>query len=404
MVAPLEGIRVIEVANWLAAPSAAALMADLGADVIKVEPPGGDAYRAFNLGADAIGAGGPAVNHAFELDNRGKRSITVSLNQPGGPDLVRRLAAGADVFITNLLQPRRERYGLTVEDVRAASPRVVYVSFSGYGTEGPDAARAGFDYAAFWARSGVMNLLGEPEEPPVLCRPGQGDHTAALNLLASTLAALRLRDLTGEGQVVDVTLVGTGLWTVGTDFSGALASRRQPPRHSRARPRNPLWNAYRCADGRWILLVMVQPDAYWPGFCAALGHPEWEHDRRFDTLQHRAEHTEDLTGRIAAVFDSRPSTDWPAVLDAHGLIWAPVAELPEVADDATVRALGSFEAVATNQGASYETLAAPFTIRGADVAVRGPAPSPGAHTERVLEECGLTAEEIAALAADGVFG
>ncbi|MEZ4552485.1 MAG: CoA transferase [Dehalococcoidia bacterium] len=404
MVAPLEGIRVIEVANWLAAPSAAALMADLGADVIKVEPPEGDAYRAFNLGADAIGTGGPAVNHAFELDNRGKRSITVSLGQPGAAALVRRLAATADVFITNLLQPRRERYGLTVDEVRAASPRIVYVSFSGYGTEGPDAARAGFDYAAFWARSGVMNLLGEPDEPPVLCRPGQGDHTAALNLLASTLAALRLRDLTGEGQVVDVTLVGTGLWTVGTDFSGALASRRQPPRHSRARPRNPLWNAYRCADGRWILLVMVQPDAYWTGFCAALGHPEWERDPRFDTLQQRAEHTEDLTARIAAAFASRPSAEWPAVLDARGLIWAPVAELPEVAADETVRGLGSFEAVTSVEGEAYETLGVPFTIRGADVAVRGPAPAPGADTQRVLEESGLTSEEIAGLAAGGVFG
>jgi crotonobetainyl-CoA:carnitine CoA-transferase CaiB-like acyl-CoA transferase len=403
MTAPLEGIRVVEVANWLAAPSAAALMADLGADVIKVEPPGGDAYRQFNLGIGYDGEG-PPVNHAFELDNRGKRSITVDVSQSAGAEVVHRLAASADIFITNLLQPRRERYGLAIDDIRAANDRIIYVSFSGYGTEGPDAGRAGFDYAAFWARSGVMNLLGDPDAPPILCRPGQGDHTTALNLLAATLAALRLRDMTGEGQVVDVTLVGTGLWTVGTDMSGALVSRQQPPRHNRASPPNPLWNAYRCGDGRYILLVMVQPDPYWPGFCAALGHPEWQADARYDSLQHRAEHSAELTSGIADVFAGRRFEEWGAILDAHGMIWAPVAELPEVAADPTIRSLGTFTEVTRDGGPSFETLSAPFHIRGADVAVRGPAPDPGEHTNAVLEQYGFTSEEVALLAASGVLG
>jgi crotonobetainyl-CoA:carnitine CoA-transferase CaiB-like acyl-CoA transferase len=377
-------------------------MADLGADVIKVEPPGGDAYRQYNLGAEAGDA--PPVNHAFELDNRGKRSITVELTRPGGPEVVRRLATQSDIFITNLLQPRRERFGLTVDDIRGVNDRVIYVSFSGYGTEGPDADRAGFDYAAFWARSGIMDLLGDPEAPPVLCRPGQGDHTTALNLLASTLTALRLRDMTGEGQVVDVTLVGTGLWTVGTDMSGALASRRQPPRHNRAQPPNPLWNAYRCADGRWILLVMVQPDSYWPNFCAALEHLEWEHDERYRSFAARASHSAELTRSIADVFVSRAAEAWASILDRHGLIWAPVAQLPEVAEDATLRGLGTFSQVPTGDGATFETLSAPFRVRGADIAVRGPAPAPGEHTQAVLEQFGFDAGEVARLASAGVFG
>jgi crotonobetainyl-CoA:carnitine CoA-transferase CaiB-like acyl-CoA transferase len=377
-------------------------MADLGADVVKVEPPGGDAYRQYNLGAASGEA--PAVNHAFELDNRGKRSVTVALTSPRGPEVVRRLASQADIFITNLLQPRRERFGLTAGDIRSVNDRIIYVSFSGYGTEGRDAGRAGFDYAAFWARSGVMNLLGDPEAAPVLCRPGQGDHTTALNLLASTLAALRLRDMTGEGQVVDVTLVGTGLWTVGTDMSGALASRRQPPRHNRAQPPNPLWNAYRCADGRWILLVMVQPDPYWAPFCAALDHPEWEADARFASFEARATHSAELTSAIAAAFASRTFEEWPGILDAHGLIWAPVARLPEAAEEPTLRGLGSFTEVTTGEGATFETLSAPFRIQGADIAVRGPAPTSGQHTESVLEEFGFEREEVAALATSGVFG
>jgi crotonobetainyl-CoA:carnitine CoA-transferase CaiB-like acyl-CoA transferase len=236
--APLQGIRVLEVANWLAAPSAAALMADLGADVIKVEPPGGDVFRGFvlrSLGYDFDFA----TNYAFELDNRGKRSITVALDQPGGPELVRRLAGEVDVFITNLVQARREKYGLSYEQVAALNERLIYVSFSGYGTRGPDASRPGFDYAAFWARGGIMGLMGEPPSPPPLCRGGQGDHATALNLLAAVFAALRLRDMTGEGQHVETTLQASGMWTLGSDISAALVARQQPARHVRTAPGNP---------------------------------------------------------------------------------------------------------------------------------------------------------------------
>jgi len=230
MTAPLSGIRVLEVANWLAAPAAGALLADLGADVIKVEPPGGDVFREFLLRSMGY-AHEFATNYAFQLDNRGKRSVTVALDKPGGPELVRRLAAGSDVFLTNLIQGRRLRYGLSWEDVRAVNTRILYASFSGYGTRGPDENRPGFDYAAFWARSGLMGLLGEPPSPPPLCRGGQGDHTTALNILAAVLAALRLRDQTNEAQHVEVTLQGTGMWTLaGGDLQAALLRDARPAR------------------------------------------------------------------------------------------------------------------------------------------------------------------------------
>jgi crotonobetainyl-CoA:carnitine CoA-transferase CaiB-like acyl-CoA transferase len=403
MPAPLSGIRVVEVANWLAAPSAAALMADLGAEVIKVEPPGGDAFRHLDL----RGLGYDyefQTNVAFELDNRGKQSIVVALDRPGGPELVRRLAAGADVFITNLIQSRRERYGLTVDEVCAVNRRLVYVSFSGYGTDTPDAERAGFDYSAFWARSGIMGLLGEPPSSPPLCRGGQGDHVTALNILAALLAALRLRDQTDDGQVVDVTLLGTGMWTIGTDLSAAVMARQQPRRHDRTRPANPIWNSYRCADGQWVLLVMPQPDPYWPKFCAMVGRPEWETDSKYGTLMQRMEYGAELTTQIDTIFASADLATWAQRLDAAGLVWAPVAELPDVIEDPTVDALGVFTEVEHPQFGTYETLAAPFRIRDADIAVRGPAPAVGQHTELVLDRLGLGAEEIADLATQGVFG
>ncbi|MBM3140807.1 MAG: CoA transferase [Chloroflexi bacterium] len=403
MAAPLEGITVVEVANWLAAPSAAALMADLGANVIKVEPPGGDTWRHVNLRAMGY-QHDFALNYAFEVDNRGKRSITVDLDREGGPALVRRLAEGADVFITNLTKPRRERFGLSDAAVRERNPRVVYTSLTGYGTRGPDAERAGFDYSAFWARSGIMASLEQPPAPPPLNRGGQGDHTTSLNLLAAVLAALRLRDRTGEGQYVEVTLQATGMWTIAADFSAALASGLATPRHDRTQPPNPIWNSYVTADRRWLLLVMPQPDPYWEPFCRAIGEPELAADERYDSLLKRVERSKELTTRIAARFAQHDLAYWARTLDAHRLIWAPAAELNEVASDPQVRAMGWIARIEHPTAGPYETLATPFQIRGAEIGPRGPAPAIGEHTHDVLRELGLGDHEIATLAEHGVFG
>lgn len=401
MAGPLADLRVVEVANWLAAPSAAALMADMGADVIKVEPPGGEDYRhTRNLG---FGVDFP-LNYAFELDNRGKRSVGLALDAPSSREVMERLIANADIFITNLLQPRRERFGLTNRDVRRINPRAIYVSFSGYGTEGPDAGRAGFDFAAFWARSGVMSLLQAPGQPPIICRSGQGDHTTALNLLAATLAALRLRDQTGEGQEVDVTLLGTGIWTVGSDVSHALVAGSQPAQADRSTPLNPLANVYRCADDRWVLLIMPVADAYWERFCRMLQRPQWVADPRYATLAARRQHTAELTAAIDGLFAEAALAQWAERLDRAGLIWAPMATLPEVLADPAVLQLDPFAAVTHPTAGLYRTLQAPFRIAGADIGVRGPAPEAGEHTVAVLSELGFDDVAIARLADAGALG
>ncbi len=402
MAAPLEDIRVVEVANWLAAPAAAALLRDLGADVIKVEPPGGDVFRGFPL--RSLGYEHDFdLNYAFEVDNRGKRSISIALDRPGGPELVHRLCARADVFVTNLTPPRRERYALGEERLLELNPRLVYASLSGYGTRGPDAERPGFDYAAFWARSGLMSVLGEPPSPPPLCRGGQGDHTAALNLLAAVLAALRLRDRSGEGQYVEVTLQGTGMWTLAADLSVALAVREQPARHDRQAPANPIWNSYRTRDGRWLLLVMPQPDPYWPGFCRALEWEAWIDDARYASAAGRSERTRELTASIQERFETRTLAEWGGRLDAERVIWAPVAELPDVVADVQPRETGAITRVTHPEHGSFETLDTPFELRGSDVSARGPAPGPGQHTRQILEELGVTPGEVADLQASGAL-
>lgn len=403
MQAPLEGIRVLEVANWLVAPCTAALMVDMGAQAIKVEPPGGDALRNFDmaaLGYDYDFQG----NYVFELDNRGKRSITVDLEKPGGPELVHHLAQEVDVFITNLIQSRRERYRLTPEEIHAINPTAVYASFSGYGTHGPDAARPGFDYAAFWARGGVMGALTLPNSPPPLCRPGQGDHTTTLNLLAGVLAALRLRDATGEGQLVDATLMGTGMWTVGTDLASVLVAKQQPPQHDHAAPANPLHNAYECSDGRWIQLVMPQPDRFWNAACKMLCFESWIDNELYNSIAKRKMQTLEITKKIADRFQQYDFSHWREQLDEFGLIWAPVSTLPDLIDDPQVQEMEIFTEVSHPELGNYKTLNTPFQIEGADIGVRGPAPKEGQHTTEILHELGLNDSEIATLATNGVFG
>lgn len=404
MVAPLEGIRVVEAANWLAAPSAAALMADLGADVVKIENPVGDAWRTTLMrGRKPDFDPESDVDAAYELDNRGKRGVALSLEAPGASDVVKRMVAEADIFITNLTAPRIARYDLSWDSLQLVNPRLIYVVLTGYGTRGPDNAMTAFDYSAFWSRSGIMSLIGEPDGPPMPCRPGQGDHATALNLLSGTLAALRLRDLTGEGQFVEVTLQRTGAWTIGADVATSLILEDQPPRIDRVQPGNPMFNSYETADGRWLMLVMPTGDRYWHPLCRALEQPEWSEDERFSSLMGRMQHTAELTGAMREVFSSKTLAEWTPLLNAEALTWAPVAELPEVISDPQMEAMNAWSEIDGAEG-PFRTLNTPFDIAGADVGPRGPAPKTGQHTHEVLQELGLTDDELAELAASGALG
>ena len=396
MVTPLEGIRVIEVANYVAGPSVGALLRDLGADVVKVEPPGGEVMRGVQVNA--------AVNYLFELENRGKRSVTIALDAPGGPDLLHDLLAGADVLLTNLYASRLRKYRITPEEVHARNPHIVHVSVTGYGIHGPEADRPAFDFAAFWARSGIMSLVGHPGSPPVLSRVAQGDHTTGINGVAATLAALRLRDLTGHGQVVEISLQQTGVYTIATDVARVLYDRTaRPTRMDRTAALNPLFNTYPTSDGQWLMLVHMTPDPYWPRFCRVIGLDAWADDPRYATMRDRMALAPQICAEAEARFSARPFAHWARLLDEQGLIWAPMVELAEVVDDPQLRAMHAFAPV-TGGLEEFETVSAPFLIRDADVGVRGRSPLPGEHTEAILAEAGIGPERIADLAEAGVFG
>ena len=399
MPAPLSGIRVVEVANYVAAPSTGVLLRDLGADVIKVEPPGGEVMR----GVRAASAETTGPNILFEQENRGKRSMVVGLDRPGGVELLHDVLRGADVLLTNLIEPRLRKYRLLPADVHAVNPKLIHASLTGYGIRGPESGRPAFDFAAFWARSGIMSVVGHPDTPPVLSRIAQGDHTTGVFAVAAILAALRLRDQTGEGQVVEVSLQQAGVYTIATDIVRALQERRQPPKMDRTAPSNPLFNTYQAADGQWLMLVHMTPDPYWAPFCRAIGIPEWAEDERFQTMASRARFGAFLGDAAQQRIGSEPFAYWQRVFDEHGLIWAPAVDLPGVVDDPQLRAIGAFQPIPHPAG-SFEAVGVPFSIWDADVGIRGASPELGEHTADILAEAGINPERIADLAAAGVFG
>jgi len=394
---PLDGIRILEVANWAAAPCAVAIMADMGAEVIKVEPTRGDSMRG-TLRQAVLAPGQENPDHPFQFANRGKKSIAVDLRTPEGADLVRGLAGHVDIFLTNLMATRRERFGLTPEDVFAVNPTVVYATFTGYGESGPDASKPGFDTTAFFSRGGVASVIPGPDGAPPRFRPGQGDHAAGLGLLSGVLAALRMRDRTGEGQVVEASLIATATWTLAMDLAPCLVDHRQPSHRSRYETVSHTMEAYRCADGRWVQIMMAHPDKGWRRLCLALGREDLIDHPDFATARARFAHPRMVTETLDAEFARRTLDEWAEILDEHRCIWAPVSELPEVVEDPQVRAAGAFETVHHPTAGDFETIAAPFRLPGTDMAVRGPAPEVGEHTDEVLGELlDLDHEQVAEL-------
>jgi crotonobetainyl-CoA:carnitine CoA-transferase CaiB-like acyl-CoA transferase len=398
---PLDDLVVVEIANWVAGPSATVLMADLGATVIKVEPPSGDSMR-DQLRQPRWPDGVEGTDVVFQLDNRGKRSIAVDLADPRGQEVVAALVGVADVLVTNLTRSRLDRYGLGPDQLLSRHPRLVYGLVTGQGSTGDDADRLAFDVTAFFGRGGVTGLLGEPDGVPVQPRPGQGDHPTGLALFGALLAALRVRDRTGEGQLVETALMRVGAWTIGVDLAAALVDRRQPSKRSRVHPVSPLNTMYRCADGAWLFLS-AHDAATWGPLCAAVGRPELAEDPRFDTAAGRFAHAEELVGIYDAVFGAQPFDHWAARLEGTGIIFAKMALLTDVIDDPQAQAMSMFAELEHPAAGRFETLAAPFSLSGSEVAVRGPAPGIGQDTVAVLRDhLQMPEGEIRALLTSGV--
>jgi crotonobetainyl-CoA:carnitine CoA-transferase CaiB-like acyl-CoA transferase len=386
-VRPLEGIAVVELGMWVAAPAAATMLADWGADVVKVEAPTGDPnrYTLRHVGQD-IDSEPP-----FETDNRGKRGIVLDLRSEEGKDALERLLERADVFVTNLRPGALERLGLAPDAIRTRHPRLVIGTLTGYGWTGAERDRAGYDVSAFWARPGIAAMLNPAGEPPPGIRPGLGDRTAASNLVAGVLAALLRRERTGEGGVVDVSLLRSGTYANGND----LALQNFFGKRGRTRPRteheSPLYNCYRAADDRWFWLVGLEGNRHWPGVLKALGREDLAEDERFATGKARRGHVRELIAAFDEEFAKRPLAEWAERFDAEGVWWAPVQTLAEVSADPQAEAVGAFvEQPGMGDAPPLRTVATPVSFWGVDDKPRSGAPTLGEHTDEVLNELGRT--------------
>jgi formyl-CoA transferase len=390
---PLAGLRVLDLASFIAAPVAATVLGDYGADVIKVEPPGtGDPNRSIISLASYPKS---EVNYPWAMDSRGKRSIVIDLKTAAGREVLYKLVAGADVLITNTPIEARGKLGIAYTDVRPHNPRLIYASFTGYGETGPDVNQLGFDSTAFFARSGLFDCNRYEGQPPGVAMPGQGDRASGMTLLAGILLALIRRGQTGLGSEVKSSLLANGLWSNGVGAQAALLGAFLPPRPPRDRPRSALTNLYRTEDDRWIQLTIVREEKCWPDFLAAVGRPDLASDPRFAETAERRKNSGALTAILDPIFAGQPFAHWRGLLIEHGIPFGLIGRLQDLAGDAQAVACGAV--VEGDHPGMPRTLAAPFTITG--MAARRPAAAPdlGADTDSVLREIGYGSADIAAL-------
>ena len=382
MAGPLDGIKVVELGVWVAGPAAGGIMADWGADVVKIEPPTGDPGRSFGamMGLDH------GSNPPFEMDNRSKRSIVLDLTTDGGLATARQLISGADVFITNVRPDALHRLSLDYPSLAELNPRLVYGLITGYGEIGPDANRPAYDIAAFWARSGVADLLTRPGDTPPFQRGGMGDHLTGMTLAAAVNAALVARGRAGEGQLVSTSLYRQGAYTVSFDLNTFLLSGRPIAIGQRESMGNPCMNNYVAADGRRFWIVGLEADRHWPALCRAVGKPEWLNDNRFATARDRARNATELIADLDEIFASRTLAQWSEVFAAEPeLFWSPVNSMEDVLGDEQFHAAGGLVDVPDGDG-SLPMVATPADFHGTPWAPRSAAPKLGEHTEEILAE------------------
>ena len=382
---PLEGIRVIDWTIWQQGPVASVMLGDLGAGVIKIEERvGGDPGRGV-LRAQGLDLK-DRPNFYFEANNRNKRSLAVDLKKPAGVEIVQRLAEGADVFVQNFRKGVAGRLGLDAATLRARNPRLVYASATGYGPEGPESGAPSFDYLGL-ARSGIMYSAGEPDDEPLAIAGGIADQMGAVMLAYGVVVALLARERTGRGQEVDASHLGSMAWLQGLGLSARLMLGRALPRQSRRFATNPLWNHYRCADGQWLALSMLQPDRYWTRLCQVLEIPEAAADERFATMLPRMMNCGECIALLDGVFAQRPRPEWLRRLAAGGdFIFSVVNSVDDLPDDPQMIANGYVTPFEHPTFGTTRVVGIPIRLSETPGEIRLPAPEFGQHTEEILTE------------------
>ena len=389
----LEGIRVIEVAQFVFVPSASAILADWGAEVIKIEhPETGDPQR--GLISSGVVAGAGDINHFIEQPNRGKRSLGLDTSTPEGLELLMRLVETADVFLTNLLPDSRRRMGVDVEAIRARNPKIIYARGHGYGTKGEMANRGGFDLAAYWARGGIGDAYsaGGGCYPPVQ-RPAFGDVYGGLAIAAGIAGALLKRERTGEPSVVDVSLLGAAVWQLGPDVVGAGVTGQDIPKFQLEQMPNPVASIYQTRDGRFVAFVLLQADRFWADFCARLGRDDLVDDERFANAAVRFANRTDCIAELRKTFESQDLGYWERAFSGFDGVWDVMRTAHEVHADPQALANGYLPRTTDAKGNEFALAASPVQFEETPLTLRR-APGHGEDTDALLTELGLSDDEI----------
>ena len=399
---PLEGIRVVEVAMWAFVPAAGGMLSDLGADVVKVEPPSGDPLRGLQIGG--MGGEESSIDFSWESYNRGKRSITLDLKTEEGREVLMKLCEGADVFLTNLLPPARKSMGIDADTIRAKFPEIVYASGSGSGPNGPESSKGGYDAISFWARGSISATMTHdgaerPVGPP---GPAFGDTLSGSMLSGAICAALVKKERTGKGSVVDVSLMATAMWSMQRLICQATQDDvLRFPRPEVMVPHNVLVGNYRTSDGRFVSLCMLQADKYWSRFCEVAGRPDLADDPRYVDAAARRENIEECWAEMKALFASKTLAEWRDILAQQNGQWDVVQEVGEMKDDVQVQANAYLQHADYGDGTTIPMVSVPMIFDGEAMPARR-SPDLGADSDAILGSLGYDEEAIIDLKVKGV--
>lgn len=389
-----SGLKVLDLASFIAGPAATTILADFGADVVKVEPPGtGDPYRFFSATPPNPVSD---FNYAWQLTNRNKRSIALDLKSSDAKEVLLRLVRWADVVVINFPPRVKAALGVTYDALSPLNPRLIYADVTGYGSEGPEADTPGFDVTAFWARTGLMQVTHDAGSPPTLPIPGIGDHATATTLYAAIVTALYARASSGKGSHVSTSLIANGIWAAGTWVEGGLNGAHFFPQHDRKSPPNALLNPYQTSDNRWILLVAAQHKD-WPGFAKAIGMPQLIEDPRFADDHRRAENAAQLVDILDPLFASQALAHWKDVLSASRVIFGVVQVATEIINDPQLAANEIVVPLDMPGKGATRTVSSPMQIVGSPKIRPTVAPQLGEHGAGILKDLGFDDAEIARL-------
>lgn len=396
----LEGLRVLDVASFIAAPVATTVLADFGAEVIKVEPLTGDTYRTLHT---APGYGDAAFDYHWFVDNRNKKGLSLDLKSEAGWTILAKLVAQSDVFVTNYPFDVRERLKLDYDNIGPLNDRLIYASLTAYGETGPERTRPGFDSTAWWARTGMMDLLKpDPDGTPARSLPGMGDHATGMSLVAAIMTGLYRRERTGKGGHVSTSLMTNGLWSNAFYAQAALCGYevlRRPPQEQAP---NAMANHYQCADGRWFILALLNEDRQWPTFVQAIERPDLADDPRFATTEERRRHGPELTAELNKTFGERDWPYWRQLFQANRITFGNVSVMEDLLTDEQMRASGALVPVSDDSVPCDLTVDSPLTVAGEAKRPASPAPKLGEHSRQVLAEIGYDADAVETLIAQGI--